>query len=83
MTREEFQASIDASELSSERKQLWNDILLMLDDSQVTVFSDLVVQDPDALQLLTKNIEMKKEAFRSSNKDLFSRVLETEKATLE
>lgn len=83
MTREEFTYHIDSSNLSVQQKVMWSDVLLMLDDDQLSVFAELVATDSDALQLLTDALEVKKEAFLSGDKDLFSRILATEKTLVE
>lgn len=83
MTREEFQNLIDISGLTPEQKQLWGDIMLMLDDAQLAVLTDAINHDKTALEVLTENIQMKKKAFQSAEESLFEEILRKEKTILE
>ena len=82
MTREEFQSFVGNSQLSSDQKKMWADIMLMIDDAQLGMLAGLVTQAPENLALLTENIQAKKQALESQDAGLLGQVLSEEQAQI-
>ena len=80
MAISQLQHIIDNSALSVADKDLWLRAMELLDEEQAETIVDVVQDDPQELEDLTRNLKMKQDAFARGDEPLMGQILEEEKA---
>jgi hypothetical protein len=78
MAVSELQEKIEQSHLSDKDKDMWVHALEVMDDEQADAILELVGEDDEELNEMTRNIKLKRVAFASGDGKLLDQILEDE-----
>jgi len=80
--QEELKNIIEKSNLSQEQKAAWYEVIEYLTKEVISTLIEILKENPQHLDFLTKNLEKKKQVFENKDEKLREEVLEEEKEYL-